>query len=314
MLKITSPRNTIVLPDGKSLGETTLKVFTDANMPVKRSHPRDDLARIIGCPGFSLVVFARADQVAWLVQQGYMAAGITGFDQVIEGAADVKICTQLSYSRVTNGGISCVVFTHDSYPVRTLAQLREECEREAITIETEYERETGEFLESKGIKARVRKCTGKAEMLVRIGVAQFGATISETGTSLEKNGCRPLRDEMNERIATVFESSTVLIANKEMYKADPEFRAHVDFLGRLLQGVLDARGNVYLAMNAPAEKVSAICDVLPALKKPTVQPLADLAFCSVASVVPIDQLNLLKMKLIELGATGIIESDLKSVM
>ncbi len=69
-----------------------------------------------------------------------------------------------------------------------------------------------------------------------------------------------------------------------------------------LKGTLEARGMVYLVMDAPTKYVEQIRKILPALKSPTVQPLADSGLCSIASVVPTADVNGLILKLMDYGA------------
>jgi ATP phosphoribosyltransferase len=301
MRKHFDPRTTIALSDGKSLGENTLGMFVQASMDVGRPHVRSDVAPLQGCPGFLHTVFARADQVPWLVADGWMAAGITGHDQVIEGCVDVETIVSLPFNRATTGSeISCVVFTREDNTLDTLESMRLARRR----VVTEYPKEVAAYLRQHGIEADVLACTGKAEMLVRIGFADYGATITETGTSIRVNELKRVR------IPEVFRSTTLLVANREMY-ADPAVREHVDFLGRILKGVLDARGKVLLAVNAPRDCADAVAKYLvdrgATLSGPGIKDIHDKPhLCAIDSVVPIVDLNLIQFDLTRLGATGFI--------
>ncbi|OGG50484.1 ATP phosphoribosyltransferase [Candidatus Kaiserbacteria bacterium RIFCSPHIGHO2_02_FULL_54_11b] len=304
------PRRTIVLSDGKSLGENTLRMFAQASIDVSRTHLRDDVAALRGCPGFSMAVFGRADQVAWLVAQGYMAAGITGHDQVIEGCADVHTVVALPFNRATTGSeLSCVIFTREDNKMATLRGMRM---FKRTSVVTEYPREVAAYLQQHDIWADVIPCTGKAEMLVRIGIAEYGATITETGTSIRVNGLKIVRTP------EVFRSTTLLVANKEMY-AEPEVREYIDFLGRLLKGVLEARGKLLLAVNAPRDRADAISQYLvmrgATLSGPGIKDIHGRPeLCAIDSVVPIDDLNEIQIELTRLGATGFIPLVPKTII
>lgn len=297
------PRTTIALSDGKSLGDNTLKMFAQASIGVDRPHPRDNVAGLRGCPGFTKAVFARADQVGMLVSEGWVAAGITGHDQIIEGCADVETVATLPFNRATTGSeITCVLFARHDNPIEDLDYLRRFGQK--FRVVTEYPKEVTAYLKERGIQMEVYPCSGKAEMLVRIGFAAFGATITETGTSLKLNGLKRLP------FPEVFRSTTLLVANKKLYE-DASVREYVDFLGRLLKGVLDARSKTLLAVNAPRSSAEAISMYLvergytlsgPGIKDIFGKP----ELCAIDSVVPLCDLNTIQIELTRLGATGFL--------
>lgn len=283
----------IALPSGKSLEEPTLGVLKAAHVDVQRAHPRLCTAQISGLCGITSAVFIKPNQIPSMVSDGQFPIGITGMDAVRENGGHVKVLTELSYSRATSGGTRCVIFCREDNPAKSIRDI------EGKIIVSEYPKETGEFLIKHGVSALLRDCTGSAESLVAIGQYEYGVCLVETGTSLRINSLT--------EVATVFVSQTVLIVNEDIYEKDPVFRNYADFLGRIMNGVLNARGNVYLAMNVPKDRVEDVCKILPALQTPTVEPQRDPAFCSVATVVPANEINTLKMELEMLGARGFVE-------
>jgi ATP phosphoribosyltransferase len=114
-------------------------------------------------------------------------------------------------------------------------------------------------------------------------------------------------------VTTIFESQVVLVANPDAYEIE-EVRQYASFLGQLLTGVIEAREKRYITMNVPAACVEAVKAALPALKSPTVQPLSEEGYVAVSSVVPTAGLAELKLKLLRLGASGIVELDAYSIM
>ena len=68
-------------------------------------------------------------------------------------------------------------------------------------------------------------------------------------------------------------------------------------------------------MNVPLKCQAQIIRLLPAMRKPTVSPLAGINdFSAIESVVPKSVLNMLIPKLLKLGAEGIIILPLLSVI
>ncbi|MDZ4227397.1 MAG: ATP phosphoribosyltransferase, partial [Patescibacteria group bacterium] len=86
------------------------------------------------------------------------------------------------------------------------------------------------------------------------------------------------------------------------------------FLSALLVGTLEVRDQMYLLLNAPTADLEEILAVLPSLKSPTVQPLADQGFCSVSAIVPSTQVNTIIRRLQKLGASGFVTLPPSTVM
>src|SRR6202000_2694618 len=90
--------------------------------------------------------------------------------------------------------------------------------------------------------------------------------VTETGSSLRANKLRI--------VETVLESNTQLIANRQSWE-DAWKRQKLEDLKLLLQGAINALGKVGLMLNVHRDRLNAVLDVLPALKRPTVSHLSD---------------------------------------
>ena len=88
--------------------------------------------------------------------------------------------------------------------------------------------------------------------------------ITETGSTIRAHGLRIVCD--------LLQTHTRLIANREAM-ADPWKRAKIEQIATLLKSALAAEGMVGLKLNAPADQIEAITQVLPSLKNPTVAHL-----------------------------------------
>ncbi|MFL5625784.1 MAG: ATP phosphoribosyltransferase, partial [Ktedonobacteraceae bacterium] len=73
----------LALPGKGALESATLAFLAEAGMKVKRSNPRQYLARVDSMPDLE-VVFQRAADVPALVQEGDATLGITGYDILAE--------------------------------------------------------------------------------------------------------------------------------------------------------------------------------------------------------------------------------------
>lgn len=75
----------------------------------------------------------------------------------------------------------------------------------------------------------------------------------------------------------------------------------------LLRGAVEARGRVLVILNVAEENLQDVLKLLPALRSPTVSPLAEPNMFSVMAVVSRDEVNRLIPELLRLGATDIVE-------
>ena len=109
------------------------------------------------------------------------------------------------------------------------------------------------------------------------------------------------------------ESSTRLIANKEAYN-DNWKKSKIDTLACLLESAIVAASKVGLKMNVADENVQKIIDMLPSMKAPTVSPLFNGLGAALEVVVEEAEVRDIIPKLIEYGATDIIEYPLNKVI
>jgi ATP phosphoribosyltransferase len=129
--------------------------------------------------------------------------------------------------------------------------------------------------------------------------------LTETGSSLRKNGLRILE--------TLLTSYTELIAAAPAF-ADAEKRAAMEDIALLLRGAIQARGNVLLKLNVPADRLAAVTDMLPALSSPTVTTLARGNMNAVETVVPKRGVNTLIPALKAAGAQDILEIPISKIV
>ena len=95
---------------------------------------------------------------------------------------------------------------------------------------------------------------------------------------------------------------------------DAEKRAVVDELMFRFESVIDSRGKKYILMNIPTEAVEKVVKVIPAMRSPTIMPLAQEGWCSMHSVVEEKDIwNKIKA-LKELGAEGILVLSLEKMI
>jgi ATP phosphoribosyltransferase len=79
---------------------------------------------------------------------------------------------------------------------------------------------------------------------------------------------------------------------------------------RRLHGVITARTYVMVDYDIPVGLVAAACRITPGIESPTVSPLADARWSAVRAMVAREAVHRIMDELYELGARGIIVTDI----
>ena len=288
----------LVIPKG-SLESTTLDILDDADLTVRRSGDREYHARIDD-PRIEQVRILRPQEIPKYVEDGFFDLGITGYDWVRESGADVVDIADLPYTKTAVGTVVRIVLAvaGDS-PYQKPEDLPE-----GVRVSTEYPRLVEEYFKGMGKKAAVYLSYGATEAKVP-EMADAVVELTETGSTLRKHGLRI--------IATVLESTTLLIANKESH-ADAEKRLLMEEIRMLILGAMNARGKVLIKFNVAEADLDSVVKVLPSMKAPTLSRLFDKEYFAVESVVEKKGINLLIPELVKRGAEDIIELPISKII
>jgi ATP phosphoribosyltransferase len=287
----------LVLPKG-SLERATLELFDAADLTVRRSSDRDYHAAIDD-PRIERVRFLRPQEIPSYIEQGLFDFGITGRDWIAETGADVASLGELRYSKATSDPVRVVLAVPAGAPWTSVSDLPE-----GVRISTELPALTRRYLDAAGIKAVVIPSYGATEAKVP-DIVDAIVDLTETGSSLRKNGLRILD--------TLLTSYTELIANPAAF-ADPAKRTAMEDVMLLLQGAINARGNVLLKLNVNAPQLSAVTEILPAMSSPTITSLARGDMNAVEAVVPKRGVNTLIPALKAAGARDILEIPISKIV
>ncbi|MEM2273119.1 MAG: ATP phosphoribosyltransferase [Candidatus Bathyarchaeia archaeon] len=242
----------------------------------------------------------RPQEIPMLVADGLHDIGITGIDWIREARVDVEVLLNLEY-----GGVKLVLAVPKVWTdVKDLSSLLEKFSREdrILRISTEYLNVSAEYLMN---DPAYRRLYGDKEPLMvtpwwrkgenyRVALyLSFGATeakppeeadaiidVMETGESLERNNLKP--------VEVIMESSAMLIANRGSLK-DPEKREKIYDVLTLLKGAIDGKKKLHIFVNVHKDNLPQLLEKLPALKKPTIAPLADENWYSVNTVIDKNQ-------------------------
>ena len=265
----------------------------------------------------------RPQEIPVFVSEGLQDVGITGQDWIRETCADVEVLQNLEY-----GKIRLVVAIPKGLSASSISAFMEALwsKGKNFRISTEYLNVAAEYIKN---NPAYRKRFGESEPLIvtpwwRKGensrakiFLSFGATeakppenadcimdATETGSTLEANNLRI--------IETVMQSSAVLIANKKAL-ADPQRKEKIYDILTLLKGVVDGSKRIHIFVNVKKANLQKLLRELPALKNPTIAPLADENWCSVNTIIEKDRLIDLLPKIRKL-AQGIVVYEPRQVL
>lgn len=284
----------IGFPKG-SLEDATIRLFERAGYRITKSsrsyRPSIDDPELDGR-------FIRAQEISRYVEKGFFDCGLTGQDWIRENNSDVVDVCGLVYSKASAVESRWVIAVPEDSPIRTVQDL------DGKTIATELVQSTRRFLEERGVKADVEFSWGATEVKVPELVDAI-VDITETGNSLRANKLRILE--------TMFTTHTRFIANKESWE-NPAKRRKIENLALLLRAALEGEDKVGIKLNVNRSGLDKVLAALPALKNPTISPLANGDWVAVEAVVGEKVIRDLIPLLKENGAQGIVEYPLNKVV
>jgi ATP phosphoribosyltransferase len=282
------------LPKG-SLQESTFALMTKAGWKIgtsSRSYlPRTD------DPELALRLI-RAQEISRYVEHGYLDAGLTGADWIAENNSDVHVICEIAYSKQTTSPARWVLAVPNDSPIKSVKDLQ------GKRIATELVGLTRRWLEKNGVQAEVEFSWGATEVKAPELVDAI-VDITETGSSLRANNLRI--------VDTLVASFPQLIANRQAWQ-DPWKRQKMEILAMMLKGALVAEEKVGLKMNVPRARLEALLKELPALRNPTIAPLAQNDWVAVETIIDERVVREIIPQLKAAGAEGIIEYSLNKVI
>jgi ATP phosphoribosyltransferase len=285
----TTERLRLAVPNKGRLVEPTLHLLHDAGL-VFEEHDRSLVARV---QNFDLdILFVRTNDVIEFVEDGVADLGITGIDLLSESGTDLPRLRPLGYGRCR---LAAAVPTDTPYRVvEDLAGAR---------VATAHPVSTRAFFAERAIPVDVVPISGAVEVAPKLGLADAIVDLVSTGSTLVMNGLRQIGD--------VLASEAVLVANPDARQArGPDLAA----LDTMLSAVIAARDRKYLMMNAPADHLPELEDLLPALESPTIIPLAHEGMMAIHSVVGADEVWGLLPRLKAAGASGILVLPIEKIV
>jgi ATP phosphoribosyltransferase len=240
----------------------------------------------------------RSQEISRYVEHGYLDAGITGHDWIVENGSDVHEVAEFTFSKATRQPARWVLAVPEHSAIRSVKDLK------GKRIATEVVNVTKKYLKQNGVKAEVEFSWGATEMKAHELVDAI-VELTETGASLRANKLRI--------VDTLLASTPRLIANRRAWQ-DAWKRKKIETLALLLRGALEAETKVGLKMNIAEKNLAQLLKSLPALRNPTISNLSQKGWVAVETIIDEHVVRELIPRLKAAGAEGIIEYPLNKVV
>ncbi len=243
--------------------------------------------------------------VGALLASGKADLGFSGKDWVYENGVQGKVTEIMDLGF---DGVRIVAAVPNTVNFEKMVTSSNGKNSEPVTIATEYQNLSKKWMREKKINATIFRTWGTSEGFVQdngASLAQILVDNTSTGSSLRANNLKI--------VDTLMESSTRMYASKEAMK-DESKKKKIFEIKMLFEAVLNARGRVMLEMNVLEKNFENLVQGLPSMKSPTISPLFGERGYAVKIAVQKSEVPQLLPKLKSLGATDIVEYELRKVM
>jgi ATP phosphoribosyltransferase len=230
------------------------------------------------------VLYLRDDDIPQYVADGVADIGIVGENEVMEKSRDVDIIRKLGFAKCR---MSLAISQEEEYTgIKWFNSKR---------IATSYPNILKDFLKKHSILATIEEISGSVEIAPGVGLADSIFDIVSTGSTLVSNRLK--------EVELVCRSEAVIIVSPSLHAGK---KATLNDLLIRIDSVLRSKGNKYILLNAPDNKIKEITAILPGMKSPTVMPLYRKGWSSIHSVVNEKDFWKIIDRLKSYGAEGIL--------
>lgn len=276
----------IALPNKGSLSEGAASIFREAGYGV-RSDNRDlsfyDSANDVE------FFYLRPRDIATYVASGEIDVGVTGRDLLQDTATGAVERFALD-------------FGHSEFRMATADTVMKGLSAEYVAgkrIATAYPGLVRAFLDQQNLSAEIIELDGAVEGAIKLGVAEIVIDVVATGNTIKQAGLELFGEP-------ILKSEAILISRADFQ--DGAF----ELLTRRLSGVVIARQYVLVDYDIERKLLEEACELTPGLESPTISPLQKPDWVAVRAMVKRKEVHFTMDQLWELGARGILVTDIHS--
>jgi ATP phosphoribosyltransferase len=269
----------VAVPNKGVLSEAAISMLKEAGYVVRRD-PKD--LHVIDKTAGIEFFYLRPRDIATYVGSGSLDAGFTGMDLLVDSQSSAKSIASLGF------GASTLRFAGP------IGRFLDVAELEGRSVATAYPNLVKNYLQTKGVNAKVITLDGAVEVAVRLGVAEAVADVVSTGSTLRQAGL-----EVFGPVILESEAQLIVALGKD---------SACEGLLQRLEGVRVAREYVIFDYDCPIDLVEAASKVTPGIESPTISPLRDQNWVAIRSLVMAAETNEKMDELYKLGARAILVS------
>ncbi|MFO7548579.1 MAG: ATP phosphoribosyltransferase [Acidimicrobiia bacterium] len=273
----TDARLRLAVPNKGRLKEPSLELLRDAGLAFEATE-RSLSVRVRNAE--IDLIFVRTEDVPEMVTDRVADLGITGNDLLAEFEGGLEVVAELGFGRCR-----LAAAVPNASPIDKVEDF------DGLRVATSHPRATRRFFDDRGVDVTVVPLRGSVEVAAKLGVADGIVDLVSTGSTLLVNGLR--------EVDVILPSQAVLVSAGRG-------NGPVQRVATALRAVVAGRAKRYVLLNAPADRVETIADLIPGLEAPTVVPLAEDGWVAVHSVVGVDEVWGLLPLLEEAGGRGIL--------
>ena len=275
----------IALPNKGSLSEAAAQILRESGYR-QRTDDRD--LSLIDNDNDVEFYYLRPRDIAVYVGNGELNLGITGRDLLLDSGAQARVILDLDIGKST---FRFAGPQGKDFELKDVSKKR---------IATAYPRLLKNYLDEKKIEATIVELDGAVESAIALGVADLIADVVSTGSTLRAANLASFGE-------AITNSEAVLIQGNS--KVD---QSAVDTLVRRLSGVVIARQYVLVDYDVLKKDLDKACAITPGIESPTISPLQNSDWVAVRAMVKRKEVNSVMDKLWQLGAKGILVSNINS--
>lgn len=234
-------------------------------------------------------LFLRPRDIAIYVSRGVLELGITGRDLLADSETDVQELMPLRFGKAA--------FYYAAPKASTLLP----DDLDGLRIATSYPNLIAQDLARRGIDAHLVPLDGAVEISIQLGVADVIADVVQTGRTLDEAGLKTIGEP-------ILRTEAILIARDVETAAHNSARLFVE----RLRGIIVAREYAMVEYDVPKAHLDAAIAVTPGIESPTIAPLSKENWLAVKAMARRKDINRIMDELTELGAKGIIVTDIRT--
>ncbi len=233
--------------------------------------------------------FLRPRDIAVYVNDGILELGITGRDLAADSDVPLEELLALGFGEA-----------RFSYAAQRDADITPD-ELGGLRIATSYPNLVRQDLERRGIEAQIVTLDGAVEISVELGVADVVADVVQTGQTLEAAGLKVIGEP-------VMTSEAILVARNAATASNGQVRQFIE----RVRGILLAREYVMIEYDIERKLLPEAVELTPGIESPTIAPLSRPDWVAVKSMARRRGINRIMEELAEIGARGIIITDIRT--